>query len=315
MKAKLSSLQIKILRLLSAGEYKALKELASALKKSQSRISVALKGLEDLGFVATEKTGLAKKISLASNKHAVVFKTLLSKHPNLKIEKYLSGSVIEVLLPIVDTRCSVSDIGKYSNYSERTVLRVVSRLQEIGAVLRENGLYSINPQFDLWKEFIKEFQAYLNAKLTYNISKSATLLWQSGKEFLIETKDYIKRENFHVTGYEKLGEFGVPLILKDVRHYFHTPYKNKIKIEDVCLHTLVLDPTSTRNILYVLLAVAKNQKKINWNYLRKESVKYNLKALPAELKEYLETKGRVKQKYFPTWPEFKEKAREYDIDV
>ncbi|MCG2825130.1 MAG: helix-turn-helix domain-containing protein, partial [Thermoplasmatales archaeon] len=222
MKVGLNSLQIKIMRELSSADYEILKELAHAVGRSQTRISIALEDLEKLGFIITEKKGLSKRASLSSNKHAVLLKRLFTKYYNIKFEKYISGSVIDVLGTLAHSKCILSEITEQSNCSERTVMRVVKLLSGIGIIVRENKHYMINQQFNILSEFIREFQAYINLGLAYEFSKTATILWQKGKEFLIETREEHEKEHFFLTGCEKLGDFGIPLIVTDVNHYFYT---------------------------------------------------------------------------------------------
>jgi len=315
MKLELSKLQIGILCGLGSRGYETHSELVHALNKSQTRISIALQDLERLGIIMSEKKGLSKRVRLSGSKHVLLLKRLFTKYPNLRFEKYLSGSSVEVLLPLAYLKCNVSEIAEQSGYSERTVLRALNRLIEIGMTIGERKCYSINPRFNTLSEFLREFQAYTNVGLAYEFSKTATILWQRGKEFLIETKGGCENEHFLLTGYEKLGEFGIPLILTDIKHYFYTEYKNRLCLEDMCLHILTLEPASTRPILYVLLAVSKNKGKIDWKYLKKESEKYDLKKIVIGLKKYLKTWGEVKPQYFPTWGEFKTKAWDYDINA
>lgn len=59
---------------------------------------------------------------MSGSKHALLLKRLFTKYPNLRFEKYLSGSSVEVLLPLAYSKCNVSEIAEQAGYSERTVL-------------------------------------------------------------------------------------------------------------------------------------------------------------------------------------------------
>ena len=60
------------------------------------------------------------------------------------------------------------------------------------------------------------------------------------------------------SGYGTLERYGIPLLTGHRYHYFHSPYKRDLGLEDVCLHVFIINPTSVRANLYVLLAIIKN---------------------------------------------------------
>ncbi len=311
MKVRLNALQIEIMQCLMKREYGTLKQISLELDKSQSRISSVVSDLENKGLVDLEKKGLSKKISVANSKHASILKKLFAMHP-VDFENCLSGSALEVLQPITEDELSRSEVSKRCGYSERTVSRVFDRMRERGMIVEESGLYSINPRYAALSEFISEFQSYLNVKRSRSFSPTSTMIWERGKEFMVETRE-TNEEDYFLTGYDRLADFGVPLITTGSRYYFYTEMKDELVLEDVCLHTLIPDISSTRNLLYVLLAIGKNR--VNWSYLKIESVKYGLEDTAAALKEYMDSRGKKKAKYFPPWEEYKTKAREYEIDV
>ncbi len=312
MKVRLNELQIEILQCLMKREYGTLKQISLELDKSQSRISSVVGDLENKGLVDLEKRGLSKKISVTNSKHASVLKKLFAMHP-VDFENCLSGSALEVLQPITEDDLSRSEVSKRCGYSERTVSRVFGRMKERGMIVKEGDFYSINPRYAVLSEFISEFQSYLNVKRSRSFSPTSTMIWEKGKEFLIETRETNEEKHYFLTGYDRLADFGVPLITTESRYYFYTEMKDELVLEDVCLHTLITDSSSTRNLLYVLLAIGKN--KVNWSYLKSESVRYGLEDTAAALKEYMDSRGKKKAKYFPPWEEYKTKAREYEIDV
>ncbi len=308
MKLRLTKLEIKIMQMLMSGSYETIKQLSEETEKSNSRVSSVLKDLENKGFVDSEKKGFSKKVYLASNKHVAILKNLFSLHPALDFSTCLSDSALEILSSLAYGGSDISYIVKYSGFSERTVYRVLGTLKERGIVISEEGVYRINPRFDKLSEFVMEFQSYLNVR---RVSHSSTLIWQRGKEFLVETREKRDEDKFFLTAYRRLSDFGIQLISGGYWHYFHSPFIKDLKPEDVCLHTIVMDPSSTRNLLYVLLTIYRI--KIDWSYLKDESTKYGLYDTVVSLEEYLSTEGKTKKEYFPTWDEFIAKVREYDV--
>jgi DNA-binding transcriptional regulator YhcF (GntR family) len=314
MELRLGELQLKIFRNLSSREYKNIAGLAKELNKSLTRVSIALKDLESKGFVETKKYGISKEMVLSDNKHSLLLKTFISEHYHMKFEKTLSGSTLEVLLPIACSKVKFQGIVMLSGCSSATVKRTIKKLREFGIVaLDKEFYYFISLHHKLLSDFVKEFQSYINLKLALSFSNTSVILWQGGKEFLIKTGEERKKDNFFPTCYERMSGYGIKLLLTNFRYYFYSPFRRNIRMEDAVLHTLVLDTSDARNILYVLMLIAKNVKKIRWNYLDKESGKFGLESVIKNIKDYVKNKGKPKPEFFPSWNEFTEKAEEYDI--
>jgi DNA-binding MarR family transcriptional regulator len=314
MKLELSVLELRLLRELCLKEYKNIGELAKALRKSPTRVSIALKDLENKGFVEKKKVGISKKVVLSSNRHAVSFKTLLNQYPHIRFERLLSGSALEILLPLAFYhKMKLKDIARLSGCSEVTVRRAIKRLKEFGLVVGDRSFFYSIGSFYFWlAEFVRDFQDFINLRLALSFSSTSVVLWRWGTEFLIKTREEKKQENFFPTCYEKMSDYGIQLILTEYRYYLHSPFRRKLRVEDIALHTLFLEQTP-RNLLYVLLLIAKNLGKIRWEYLEAESVKFKMEDVIQDMKKYLETRGTYRPKGFPGWGKFEAKAREYEI--
>ncbi|MEM2148081.1 MAG: winged helix-turn-helix transcriptional regulator [Candidatus Bathyarchaeia archaeon] len=314
MELWLNALQLRILRSLCSTPYAQIKELAEHVGRSLTRVSLALKELGDKGLVEVQKGGISKQVAISGNKHSTLLKTFISEHQHMKLEEILSGPVLEILLPLAYSKMKLSEMVEKSGYSERTVRRVMKRLKEYGIVATENFYYSGASAFGLLYEFVKEFQHYLNLKKVLGFSADAVILWERGKEFILKTeRDIEESENLFSTCFAKMHDYGIKLMLPIHRYYFYTPYKKQLGAEDVVLHTLVVDKMSTRNILYVLLLVTKNWEKVDFDYLKKESEKFQLEEMVDQLFGYLKSRGKLKPTYFPSWEEFKLKAEEYGV--
>lgn len=305
---------MRLLKELCLNEYKNIGELARALKKSPTRVSIALRELEEKGFVEKRKRGVSKRVALSSNKHAVSFKTLLNQYPHIRFEKLLSGSALEVLLPLTFYhKKKLKDIAGASGYSEITVRRALKKLKMHGIVVADRDFHYSMGSFYFWlAEFIRDFQDFINLRLALSFSSTSVVLWRWGKEFLVKTREEKERENFLPTCYEKMADYGIQLILTGSRYYLYSPSRKELKVEDVALHTLFLEKTP-RNLLYVLLLVARNLGEIEWEYLEAESVKFKGKDTVQGMKKYLETRGEHRPGGFPKWDEFEAKAGEYEI--
>lgn len=310
MKLELGKQELKVLEELAFGEYRNISELAEALGRSPGRVSKVLRSLGEKGFVEKRKKGVSREVHLSGYKHAVSFKRMASQHPHMKFDELLHGSALEMLLPLTYGKFKAREIAGLAGVSGVTVKRRLKELKEKGVVVREEGLYSIGPFYPWLADFIQEFQSSINWNLARSFSKTAVVLWERGKEFLMKAEEEKEVENFFPTCYEKMSGFGVNLVLTGSRYYFYSPRRERLRPEDVALHTLYLEKTP-RNILYVLLLLAKNPPE--WGYMEREARKFGLEWLVKDISRYLETEGKHRPGYFPGWGEFKEKAGEYGI--
>nr|MDO8133296.1 hypothetical protein [Candidatus Njordarchaeum guaymaensis] len=102
-------------------------------------------------------------------------------------------------------------------------------------------------------------------------------------------------------------------LLSEYEVYFFSRNKENICVEDVILHTLLLGTNDVRNVLYSLLLMRKEWKKIDKNYLLMESQKFDLSLQINAMLQFLRTRGARKGLTLPTWEEFMAKAREYEV--
>ncbi|MBS7654686.1 winged helix-turn-helix transcriptional regulator, partial [Candidatus Bathyarchaeota archaeon] len=216
------------MRSLSSTPYTQIKELAEKVGRSLTRVSLALKDLQDKGFVEMKKGGISKKVAISGNKHSILLKTFIIEHQHMMLENFLSGSALEILLPLSYSKMKLSEIVEMSGYSKRTVRRVMKRLKEYGIVATENFYYSKALAFELLYEFVKEFQHYLNLKKALGFSPDAVILWDKGKEFILKTGREIEEgKNLFSTCFAKMHEYGIKLMLPNHWYYFYTPYKRQ----------------------------------------------------------------------------------------
>jgi DNA-binding MarR family transcriptional regulator len=307
---KLNINQIKILRLLSVKGYKSVSSLAKKIKLSPSRTDVLLKELQDFGLVDMKRSGKAVEVHMSTNKHAKTFRRLVTLNPHTRFETILTNQRIRIIVSILRTPKTKLDISLEMDVSVRTIERAISSLMENGIIISDEKVLKFNPQHDGLMEFIKEFISYLNTKIA---GSEVIIIWEHLDEFIIETKESLKRPGFNLTGYQALEDFGIPLILGDSWQYMYSPHKNMLRIEDICLHIMMINPRSVRAITYTVMAILRNNEICNWGHMESESKTYHVEKIARNLKKFIKTRGKEKPEGFPAWREIKARAKEYDI--
>ena len=308
---KLSKTEIKILKLLHGNEGISVSNLSKGIGKTMSTISENISSLMKKGFLRVSKENANKRIYFSDVNHAVLFKRFLSEYTYMNID-ILSDSAIEILSHLTYEAKKKKEMVHLSFLSERTIQSVLSLLREYGIVLLDEEFqYSLNTRFDLLREFILVWRQYYNQKISEDFSIDAVILWQRGREFIMKTSMRKQMKNFLPTALSTFHEHNIQLILPEQYYYFYIPFKDKLRAEDILLHTLIIGPNDTRIIIAALLFWKKLQK-IDEKYLKKEMHKYQLEKTVKNLIIYLKNPEK-KPEYFPSKKELNAKLREYEI--
>lgn len=300
--------EIQILRQLAKGKH-SLSDVRKTLLIRPSLLTYNLKKLLQKGIIKTIERGPRKRIYFDNSKHATLFRELLLIHDHIKWENILSSLAIEVLF-LASNNSEMS----YRNFSKTTFWRHARNLKAHGILKSDNSHYSINPRFLTLKEFLIEYQRFLINTLVRSVSESAVILWQKDFECLIRTPKNlaVPKKNFFRTATSRLHDFGIP-ILSDSDIYFYSKNKDTIQTEDVILHTLLIDRDNVRYVLLSSLLLKKKWRRIDEEYLLREAQKLDLSLLINAMFEFLRTHGKRKGLTLPTWEEFMNKAKEYEV--
>jgi len=300
--------EMRILKALAKGSH-SLSEIINALSIEPSLMSYNLKKLLQKGIIETIRKGSRKHVYFGDSKHALLLRELLSTYDHLDWENILTGLAIDILFQIT----SQSDMY-LRNFSRVTFWRHVRNLRAHGIVNRDDEGYAINPRFLGLKEFIVEYQLFLISTMVKSISEDALILWQKDLEclFRVQKNAPVPQNHIFKTATSALYNLGIPL-LSEYEVYFFSRNKENICVEDVILHTLLLGTNDVRNVLYSLLLMRKEWKKIDKNYLLMESQKFDLSLQINAMLQFLRTRGARKGLTLPTWEEFMAKAREYEV--
>jgi len=315
-----SKQEIRILREIASGKHSLLL-LRKNLSIKPNLLSYYIKRLIDKkiiefkGKVAAhfeKKYEKAKKyVYFRDLRHALLLKELLLKYNHIKWEKILSFLGIDFLFEILDR--DRSDIS-FKNVSPTTFWRYSRDFMALGIIELDGDTFRINPRFSILKGFLEEYQRFIITTVVQTISENAVILWQKDLECLVRLPKNVEvfEKGFFKTATSRFHDFGIPLI-SDFNVYFYSRKKDKIRTEDIILHTLLIERENVRYVTYSLLLLKKELKKIDKEYLLKEAARLNLGLQIKAMLQFLETKGARKGLAFPTWTEFITKAKEYKV--
>ena len=106
--------------------------------------------------------------------------------------------------------------------------------------------------------------------------------------------------------------YGIQFLTSDL-YYYHEPNLTALAVEDIILHTLLIDPESQTYSTYALLLALKNGRNIDMNLLLEKSRKYKIVDIARNLVKYINSNGRIREWPLPDPKELQEQADLYGV--
>ncbi len=280
-------------------------ELAVTLGKSQASASHVVKALQRKGLAQTQKTGIHTVASVAQNSHAQLLSDLIKNEPRVPWEELLSYSTMRLLLSKFES-LNPNDVSRSTKW------RAMRNLAMHGLTSDPSQVAS-NARV---RRFLDAYEDYVSRVFASQVLPSgAVIIWSAGYRYLfrIRTGTDLKG-NFIKTALSALSSYGIQLVTND-EYYFYAPGVNHLALDDIVIHTLLIDPTSQSYATYALLALFKNSNKIDFESLIQKAEKYGMKQYVESIKRYVDSRGEVQARPLPRWGELKEQAKLYGVSL
>lgn len=286
-------------------------ELANRLEKSPSYTSELVTRAEEHGLVRTRRDGRKKLASAADTKPVELFQRLVQTYPHVDFPDLLTGKTLACIY-YLDQPLTVADLATRTGDYRNTVNRVVNRLLHRGILRKHDSKYQLNEDFETLHEFVTEYVHHRHRQTAARHTLVYTILWESLREFLVQTSDPITATTFLPTGPRRFQEHGVPLLTTDRYHYLYSETRERITVPDLICHTLLIDD-GTRYQTYCLLLLSLEDP--DCEALQNTAEYYGVTTTIETLLTYIHTKGEAKTPALPEWHEFETTAAEYGIHV
>jgi len=302
-----SKAELSILEEVAKGNHELI-SVEKALSITPQLLSYNLRKLEQKGLVKTTQHAFKKQAYFSETKHATLLNDLLSLHNHIDWENILSGKAIDILL---------QTLNRSENHTaalpKSTLWRHLKNLKTRGIITKSS---SINPRFSILSEFLVEYQKFFQRKIAVTLSRDAVILWQKDAEFLMRAPKTMQQppKGFLKTATSVFQEYDLPLF-SESEIYLYSKDKMEIRPEDAALHTLLIEPNSTRYTTYTLLLLKKIETHLDRAYLLREAQNLGLADQIHAMLKFLETHKRPNDSMLPTWNEFVEKATNYGIVI
>ncbi|MBI5159518.1 winged helix-turn-helix domain-containing protein [Candidatus Micrarchaeota archaeon] len=279
-------------------------KISSLAGMKPSNVSRALSLLERVGLIQARKGNI-----IFRRIHGL--KELLSMFGKQLVSRAISGSRAQVLRSIRGDS-SIEIIQKRSGLSIATLKRTLHWLTYFFPLVyrKKKGVYALNENGKTFYDVLGWIELAAVEKIVESKLGSFYKPILMPAQFLVCGKTSVAPDNeFSPTGLSVFDKFGIQLL--SARKYFVYPRKKPVALEEAIVHALCFEHSFSSTMLYCLLVISKNRKKIKRKILLEKAEEYGLKGLVEKLFLFLETEGMKRDGFFPSWEKFEEKRREY----
>jgi|AntRauMinimDraft_4_1070384.scaffolds.fasta_scaffold01082_8 DNA-binding MarR family transcriptional regulator len=291
--------------------------LADQLEWSPSHASRIVNELETYGYTQTERSGRQKLVSLTDIEPIEDLEGLLTEYGHMDLPGLIAGSGLQILYYLDEAR-TATELAERSGISQATIYRRLNDFQRVGVVGKSKSRYRLNNPFTVLVSIARGLFHQKHRREAEQHASGLNFLWETHDEYLFACNNQVSANGFYLTGPALFGDFGIPLLTRDRRHYFRTNQLTEITPAELVCHTLLIDDSS-RYRTYCLLLMQKQG--IEQEMLQNRAKHYhpeatvNLQTIVDGLIEYLETEGETTTEQLPKWGEFKQTAREYEVSL
>jgi hypothetical protein len=257
---------------------------------------------------------MKKIVNTSDRNYAITLSEMIKNEPNIPWEKILSYSNLAVLISNITGEDAFED-----ELSSISKWRAIRNLKMYGAYYNSQKRHPIGNRN--LSSFLKEYSEHVSLKhIIENIPEDAIMIWRKGFSCLFKIKSN------SINGRKKLPDSSIPTAITASPHYgiqyitgdsyyFYEPRLDRLSLEDVILHTLLIDPDSQTYNTYAVLLALKNRNKINFDLLLTKSRKYDLIEKTTNLIDYLKSNGKMRKWPLPKPDELQEQGDLYGVKI
>ena len=282
-------------------------DLADALDISTISVYRGLNSLSSNKFVEAKRSG--KRIQLSPSPHGHS-KALCAYLEGIRrpIDP-LIGSRLLVLLSVSSNPKALERVSEEVRLSSESVRRIVWALRGFGAMNQEKKMISIPASDTVLARFLQSYSKGACEAMLESLAPAGTVLWSEGLEFVFSSRTPVKARGVSETGITAMSRRGLSFI-SDTMYYHYAYWRPRLRREDIALHQILVDPSSTRNISYALLFLMKEG--YSSAYLAKLGDALGVRPFTEQLEVFL-SEGTVDNPHFPSRAEMAELRAQYGV--
>ncbi len=292
MNTKLSKSEVKALRQLcreggNAGQ------VAHSLGMKNSFTSRILARLKEKGLIDVKTEGSQKIIQLSVASHAQNFKQLSDSRPEAKIEKWLSGYAMDILIVSVGG-ATTELVLKESGCSHATFYKTLKSLAGAGILFWKNGRVEITDM--LVDNFVSAYADNLQLIIQRG-AKGLNTSIRVRKHVVLRTDAAPVPPFFTKTGLNALAEKGMEATMTSYKdYYFNLDQKKKnVGTEEAFIHALLLTTLQQHQDMPVLtIFFAQNRRRLDLRALKEYAKLYLVEGAIDDIRQKTEFYEKMK---------------------
>ena len=266
-----------------------------------------VQSLSSKKLVTSERYGKTNVIARSPHGHSRALNTYLKG--NLRSIDPLIGSRLLVMSSVSGNPKEIERISRETRLAEESVRKIVWTLKKYGAVTQDGDRISIPKSDGSLIRFLREFSEGACAAFLEDIAPTGTVLWSEGLQFIFTTREPCNAPGVRDTGITAMSRYGLQF-LSDTMYKYYGYWKPILRPEDIALHNILTDRTSSRGIAYSLLFLQKTG--CREGYLRKQGNAIGVGELSEQIIEYLNGES-VDSPFFPTKADMQELLEQYEV--
>ncbi|MDH2906310.1 MAG: MarR family transcriptional regulator [Methanomassiliicoccales archaeon] len=298
--------EIRVMRTLAHGSF-SIGELATRMNLSDGSASKIVSGLFRKGFISRKREGLRIIVEPSSNSHARNLTDLILAYAQIPWENVLAYSS----LPILSRDLGGAEFP--TSISQSTRWRVEHNL----------GLYGLPPgKRNLTlslkiEQFINAHVEFARRQLADKIlPKGSVMVWAKGFNFIAKTKKGEVNESscLKKTAISAFPGYGIRFIT-DSEYFFYDPFQRNLTLEDIIIHTILIDPSSRTNIGYATLLLLKEKSRVSLESLLQKAQGLYIEEDVKDVISLIQTHKHTGGLSIPGWEEIQELAELYEVKI
>jgi hypothetical protein len=283
-------------------------EVVRSTHLPQPTVYRILASLERKRVVRPRKGGYREPVLMSHYAHSEALRDYLltACHPLESI----ADSKLLVLLSISSTPKTLKRISTETRLTVGTTEKYVRALDSVGMTYRKDLGVSMSPSDARTIAFLERFSRGADDSVISDLTDRGVILWNEGLQFIFSTPEGRTIQGAIPTAITAMARFGLDFM--PTQSYYHYAYwRPSLRVEDIALHNILVDPFSTRNTSYSLLLLRKTG--FAATYLLEEGRNLGMETKASDIARYLRGKG-VQDKFFPTRAELNELCRQYHVE-
>ncbi|OGS42938.1 MAG: hypothetical protein A3K76_02230 [Euryarchaeota archaeon RBG_13_57_23] len=282
-------------------------DLAEALDISTISVYRSVNSLSSKKLVDRRRTGKRLQLAISPHGHSRALCAYLegSRRP---IDPIV-GTRLLVLLSVSSNSKDIERVAEEVRLSSESVRRIVWALKGFGAISQEKRVIAVPKSDTLLTRFSLDFSKGACEAMLESISPTGRVLWSEGLQFIFSARSPVETRGVSETGITAMSKMGLPF-MSDARYYHYAYWRPRLRREDIALHQILADPSSTRNISYGLLHLMKEGH--NAAYLARLGDALGARELTDQIVDFLR-RGTVENPHFPSKADMTELSAQYGV--